>query len=147
MEKYDCTKDVLEHKEKVLRELEKFTFVLGYRGMVHDDSKLLEPEKSMFDEYIPKLKDFDFGSDEYNDALKDMGSALKHHYENNKHHPEHFEFGINDMNLYDVIEMFCDWLVAARTKGNELDFDYLQSRFDMTYQLRSIFENTVKTLW
>ena len=138
--------EVLEHKERVLRELEKFTFILGYRGLVHDDSKLLEPEKSMFDEYTPKLKEHDFGSEEYKVALKDMGEALKHHYENNRHHPEHFEFGIDDMNLYDVVEMFCDWVVASRTRGNKLDFDYLQSRFGMTDQLRSIFENTVKTL-
>ena len=45
--------------------------------------KLKEPEKSMFDVWTPKLKEFKFGSEEYKQALDSMGEALKHHYENN----------------------------------------------------------------
>jgi hypothetical protein len=37
-----------------------------------------------------------------------MAPALKHHYENNRHHPEHFKNNIDDMNLIDLIEMLCD---------------------------------------
>jgi hypothetical protein len=143
MSDYDCTEDVLSHIEIVKTKLAKFALQLYLRGIIHDESKLQEPEKSMFDEWTPKLKVLEFGSDEYKDALSHMGEALKHHYENNRHHPEHFQFGIDDMNLFDVVEMFCDWVAAAEKQGKPVDIDYPRKRFSMSDQLYNIFKNTI----
>jgi hypothetical protein len=71
-----------------------------------------------------------------------MGEALKHHYANNRHHPEHFENGINGMNLLDVIEMVCDWKAAADLKGVEPNLDYLAQRFGISDQLKNIIAAT-----
>ena len=60
-----------------------------------DNSKLESPEKELFDEYTPKLKDCTYGSDEYKEFLKGLKVALDHHYANNSHHPEHYENGVN----------------------------------------------------
>ena len=42
--------------------------------------------------------------------MKRNKEVFKMHYANNRHHPEHFKNGIEDMNLIDIIEMLCDWL-------------------------------------
>jgi len=87
----------------------EFILFLGARARSHDASKLEAPEKEMYDEFTPRLRALTYGSDEYKECLKEMGAALKHHYENNSHHPEHFPDGINDMSLLDLIEMLADW--------------------------------------
>ena len=71
--------------------LEKIVINLEYRSACHDESKLEEPEKSMYDNFTPKLRGSTYGSDEYKGFLKDMGEALQHHYKVNTHHPEHFK--------------------------------------------------------
>jgi len=42
-----------------------------------------------------------------------MKPAIEHHYKNNRHHPEHFNNGIDEMNLVDLIELLCDWKAAS----------------------------------
>lgn len=145
MEKYDCTKDVNLHVHYVRRYLNRVILELVMeRVQNHDASKLQEPEKSMFDEFTPRLKEVEFGSDEYKAALADMGEALRHHYENNRHHPEHFDNGVNDMTLVDVIEMVCDWNAAAFLKGQDVNLAHLSERFGLSPQLAGIIANTLR---
>jgi hypothetical protein len=143
---YDSIVDVLNHKEKVTSWINMFIRGMEYRTNDHDNSKLIPPEKEMFDIFTPKLKEFEFGSDEYKQALIDMGVALQHHYQMNSHHPEHYENGVDGMNLFDLIEMFCDWCAAAETKMSSINMEYLSERFKFSSQLTSIFENTLKIL-
>ncbi|HLM20949.1 MAG TPA: DUF5662 family protein [Propionibacteriaceae bacterium] len=79
----------------------------------HDRSKTESPEVEVFDEFTPKLKTSTYGSDEYKAFLAAMGDGLKHHYEANRHHPEHFDNGVNDMTLVDLVEMLADWKAAT----------------------------------
>lgn len=146
MSDYDCTKDVELHRWAVAHYLKCFFFALPKIIDAHDASKLQEPEKPMFDEWTPRLRELEFGSDEYKAALSKMGEALKHHYENNRHHPEHFENGVNGMNLLDVIEMVCDWRAAADFKGQDVNMEYLTKRFGLSEQLVSIIGNTLDVL-
>lgn len=141
---YDCTNDVNEHVRKVRYWMGNFIRNLQARSEHHDKSKLQEPEKSMFDVFTPRLKEIDFGSDEYKQALSDMGAALAHHYEHNRHHPEHFDNGVNGMTLADLLEMLCDWMAAAEAKHTAIDLDYLVSRFKIDDQLLSIIKNTLR---
>ena len=76
-----------------------------------------------------------------------MGPALKHHYENNRHHPEHFEDGANGMTLIDLVEMLCDWYAATKKHedGNlARSLVVNEKRFKISPQLTKIFENTAK---
>lgn len=146
MNKYDCAEDVKEHIALVQKWIEDFRYILKGRGSVHDSSKLKSPEKETFDEFTPKLKVLKFGSDEYKDALAQMGEGLKHHYKVNSHHPEHYPNGIDGMTLYEVVEMVCDWMAAAEKKGVAVDMDYLQKRFNISPQLRSIIENQFREI-
>jgi hypothetical protein len=99
----------------------------------------------VFDEYTPKLKRSTYGSDEYKGFLEAMGPALDHHYDVNRHHPEHFEQGIGGMNLIDLIEMMADWKAATeRHEDGDLERSLRinQERFGISDQLVAILRNT-----
>lgn len=142
MSGYDSKKETIEHISKVQENLRKVTDNLHNRSTYHDDSKLKEPEKSIFDEYTPKLKTTTYGSSEYKKYLQEMKVALDHHYKKNSHHPEHYvsfecngcfalyeidqpycgvcgysQFterpDISRMSLLDLVEMICDWKAAT----------------------------------
>lgn len=143
----DSTKDILEHIKLVNQRLLILVQELIQRSINHDASKLIEPEKTGFDEVKIKLSSCEYGSPEYNKSLEDLKPILQHHYRNNSHHPEHYENGVNDMCLLDLIEMFADWSAASeRNQGGSI-FDSInknRSRFKMTDQLAGIFKNTAE---
>ena len=119
------------------------------RGVKHDASKLESPEVEVFAEYTPKLNSTTFGSEEYYTNLEGMKSALDHHYASNRHHPEHFVNGINDMTLVDILEMFCDWKASTlrHNDGNLLkSIETNAERFHMDGQLKQILINTARML-
>src|SRR5690606_25942790 len=113
MSKYDSKADTLLHIKRVNQLLTEAASELIRRANINDDSKLEIPEKELFDEFTPKLKDCTYGSDEYKEYLKGLKVALDHHYANNSHHPEFYSNGVNGMDLLDIIEMFFDWKAAS----------------------------------
>ena len=119
------------------------------RGVVHDASKLSEPEAETFDLVTERLATLKYGSDEYKDCLDEMKPALDHHYAKNRHHPQHFPNGITDMTLVDVVEMICDWKASSERQndGNILkSIEHNSGRFNMDHQLTQILINTVNAL-
>lgn len=143
---YDSAEDTRKHIATVGIYMNKLYRSLRFRSLRHDRSKLEEPEKSIFDEYTPKLATSTYGSDEYKVFLKEMGVALDHHYANNRHHPEHFEDGIKGMTLVDLCEMISDWKAATlrHDDGDILkSIDINQQRFGYTDEFRQILINTV----
>lgn len=147
MPKYDCTNDVKAHIALVQKWMKDFVGILQGRASVHDQSKLSNPEeKKMFDEWTPELQKRQAGTPEYAEALRFMGRGLQLHYMANEHHPEHYPNGINGMTLYNLIEMICDWMAVCEAKQIPVDMDYLQERFSIAPQLRSIIENTFKEI-
>lgn len=173
-----CIKETLKHKENVGKEIGKVISELNNRIIEHDNSKIEDPELPIFVEYTPKLKNTTYGSDEYKQYLAEMNVALKHHYGTNRHHPEHFkkyvcngcfkefqikpqicdacgytqfqeESDMSQMNLIDLVEMFCDWLAATKrhadgdiTRSTELN----KTRFKYSDDLAAIFRNTAAYL-
>ena len=144
---YDSTPDTLKHIKRVNELLTRFSIELLHRGIIHDNSKLLSPEKELFDIYTPKLKDCTYGSDEYKEHLKELQVALNHHYRENSHHPEHYENGVNDMDLFDVVEMFLDWKAAAERHSDGDIYKSIEinkKRFHLSDQLAEILKNTTE---
>lgn len=145
---YDSRSDTLNHIRRVAALLEEAAIELRMRGLRHDQSKLVEPEKSAFDSAVPKLKDLKYGTPEYKAALAELGPALQHHYANNSHHPEHFECGVSGMTLFDVLEMLVDWKAASERMKNGGDIAESirinSSRFTLDPQLVSILTNTAR---
>jgi hypothetical protein len=119
---------------------------LSIRGIQHDKSKLESPEVEIFNEFTPKLKGSTYPSPEYDSFLKGMKVGLDHHYAHNSHHPEHRAGGINDMDLFDIMEMLLDWKAATERHGNGdiyRSLEHNRKRFKMTRQLQKILRNTV----
>ena len=147
--KYDSTVDTLKHIKRVSELLTQASTELIKRANVHDNSKLVSPEKELFDEYTPKLAGCTYGSEEYKQFLAELNVALDHHYAENSHHPEHYENGISGFDLFDLIEMFFDWK-AATERHNDGDIyksiTLNQKRFGYDAILHSIFTNTAKRL-
>ena len=143
----ECQLATYKHIEKVREFIQFFINRLTIRGIEHDKTKLESPEVEVFAEYTPKLAETTYGSEEYLNCLKEMNGALQHHYANYRHHPEHFDKGINDMNLVDIVEMFCDWKASSlrQIDGNLLkSIEANASRFNMNTQLKQILINTAK---
>ena len=145
----ECKVETIKHIEMVRKYLRIFTDALTTRGVKHDASKLEDPELAVFTEVTPQLAGLTYGTKEYEESLKDIQVALDHHYASNRHHPEHFSKGIEDMTLVDIVEMLCDWKAASLRQhdGNLLKSIELNAqRFGYDDQLKKIFINTAKLI-
>lgn len=147
--RYDSANDTKQHIGRVQWLLGRCKANLTKRMDNHDRSKLEEPEKSIFDEFTPKLKNCTYGSEEYKGFLEQMKPALAHHYAHNSHHPEHYLAGVDGMSLFDVIEMLCDWKAASERHADgsiERSLEVNQDRFKLSDQLCRILKNTAREL-
>lgn len=147
---YDSRKDTLDHIEQVRQNIADISMQLHRRAIFHDESKLHDPEKEVFDRIVPLLKDTDYGSDEYRATLKkEMNTGIKHHYEMNDHHPEHFENGIKGMSLLSLMEMLADWKAANDRKDGDFAAGLRQNqeRFNISEELMAIIYKTCEELW
>ncbi len=147
---YDSTQDTKDHISRVQALLEECRIILMNRAWVHDRSKLEEPEKTGYDTIAIKLKDIKYGSPEYLQALQELKPTLDHHYRFNSHHPEHWSNGIEDMSLFDIIEMLMDWKAATERMKNGGDIwksiAFNQGRFALQSQLTRILQNTAREM-
>lgn len=144
----DVKLETYKHKHLVSMFMNKIIEVLGQRSLDHDNSKLGEYESEEYAKFIPRLRTAKYGSDEHGEIMKDMSELMKHHYSNNSHHPEHFENGILDISLVDMIEMLIDW-VAASVKSDtsfEEGIEINQKRFGFGDEIKQILINTKSDL-
>lgn len=131
---------VRKNGRKLIKEFQK-------RLKVHDASKLEEPERSVYAQHNDALKQTIYASDEYTELLKLVKPALDSHYANNRHHPEHWPKGIEDMDLVDILEMLADWQASVKKNKNgniHRSIEFNTKRFNISPQLALILSNTVE---
>jgi hypothetical protein len=136
-----------EHVQHVQQYLSYLTWELNHRSLIHDDSKTEEPEFSRFVVAYSKLQESTFGSPEYDANKKALGVALTHHYEHNRHHPEHFKAGIEGMTLVDLNEMLADWMASTKRHADGDIFKSIARQevfYGMPPMLTQILINTAK---
>lgn len=145
---YDSRPDTLRHSLRVGNFIvELVTDLLG-RVTTHDLTKTEPPEVAHFDRATQKLRTMAYDSPEYQASLADLRPALQHHYQHNRHHPEHWgEAGIAGMTLTDVTEMLCDWRasterMAPGTGDLARSIEVAKTRFGLGDQLAQILVNT-----
>lgn len=142
--------ETLKHIEAVMQLLATMQHELGRRMFSHDHSKLRSPELEMFEVYTDKLASVEYGSPAYERYREEMlDTALKHHFEHNRHHPEFFEAGVLDMNLIDLVEMLCDWKAATlRSPDGDIlaSIEINAERHNIPPELVRILQNTVPLL-
>lgn len=142
---YDSTGDTLRHSLRVGALMGQAITELVQRSVRHDLSKVEPPEREVFDRVTPRLKGLTYGTDEYKTALADMGAGLDHHYAVNRHHPEHYIDGVNNMTLVDLIEVLADWKAATErhdTGSLAKSLAVQQERFGLSDQLVQVLRNT-----
>jgi len=142
--------ETLLHIQRVRNLLNECAIILLRRGEQHDQTKLNSPEVELFAEYTDKLSSMTYGSEEYNECLEKIKPALDHHYANNRHHPQHWKNGIDDMDLLDILEMLCDWKASSErhNDGNiRKSLEINAERFGIDPQLARVLENTINSLF
>ena len=89
---------------------------------------------------------YPYGSEEYKQKIKRWNKVFKHHYQYNRHHPEHYEYGVSEMTLIDIVEMMCDWLgykdTTTVTEALKV-CDEQMARYDISEELRQVIFNTL----
>lgn len=136
--------DTLNHIAQVAQHLNHCAVNLLDRATFHDASKLKEPELSGYAGLADALKGLEYGTPEYRAAFAPFKEIIKHHYEHNSHHPEHYQNGVEGMSLFDVVEMLCDWKAASERGGSDFNQSMHVStqRFGIDHQLQRILLNT-----
>lgn len=141
---FDSTETTRAHIAAVQRVAATFNHELAHRAAVHDKSKFLPDEKPVFDEAIFRLRGVPYGSALYEAVVIELAPRLALHYGRNSHHPEHYAEGIAGMDLFDLVEMLCDWIAASMTNSaTGPDLDYNIAQFKIEPQLAAILKNTV----
>jgi hypothetical protein len=135
-----------EHIREVCKNIHKLVKMLLDRADIHDNSKFEHPEVDPFSLTFASLHGPTYASSEYESRkVGELKVALDHHYANNRHHPQHFKEGVKDMNLVDILEMFCDWLAASKRHANgniRISIEKNSDKYHMGSVLTRIFENT-----
>src|ERR1700758_573005 len=142
---YDSRVDTFAHIHRVRDNIDVFVAELLRRGRVHDASKFSDAEKPVLDEAMPLLPGVAYGSPGWDAVIARMRPMLEHHYRHNSHHPEHYgNQGIAGMDLFDLVEMVCDWMAAAaRNPEDGVKLDHNVQLFGITPQLTAIIANTL----
>lgn len=139
--------DTYEHKMRVQIIMNQLSREFMKRGRTHDNSKLKSPEKEAYEEMHEKLKNAKIGTPQYDDIMQG-NVAVGLHYKNNDHHPQHFEHGIFDMNLVQIMDMLTDWVAASdakRTNVVEL-LPTLMEQNGIPENYYMVFKNTLEYL-
>jgi hypothetical protein len=142
---YDSRADTLAHIHLVRDNIDVFVSEMLRRGRDHDASKFSNIEKPGLDEVLPQLEGVAYGSPAWEDIVNRAAEALAHHYCHNSHQPEHYgNQGVAGMDLFDLVEMVCDWMAAAsRNSADGVKVGYNVQKFGIAPQLASIIENTL----
>ena len=145
--------DTHDHIDQVRRYLYVATAELTDRARAHDASKLEEPERSIFRDGLAQRDRHPYGSDGYFQHLLAVKPALDHHYAHNRHHPEHHADGVSGMDLFDLVEMVCDWMAAcegcrpATAAQLGVMLEKSQARFGYSDDIAQILAATVCRLY
>lgn len=144
----ESQKDTREHIARVQVNIDQAVKNLAERAVTHDLSKLEEPELSGYESLSQALKGLTYGTPEHRAAFAPYKEIIQHHYASNRHHPEHWQMGVTDMSLLDIIEMLADWKAANDRNGGDFghSIQVSVSRFNISEQLHAILINTAKEL-
>ena len=85
------------------------------RANIHDNSKLVGPEVELLSSIYGNQNAFINPTTTLSDKEKEV---IEKHWENNRHHPEHFK-NIDKMSELDIIEMVCDWYARSLQYGTD----------------------------
>ena len=140
---------IYHHKFIVMKFLNEAIRHLIKRAEEHDNSKFSEAELPHLAEVASEIGKHPYGTPEHEEVRKRYAYLYNEHYKQNRHHPEHFANGIDDMTLVDLIELLVDWKAASVKNPNgsiENSIRVGTEKYNISPQLVKILENTAKEL-
>lgn len=129
--------EILRHRADVQHRIKEICHELEVAAILHDKSKLDNPEFDAFTITRPKFRNANYGSKEYQECVEQIQPAIDHHYAHNRHHTECHPSGFADMDLIDILEMLADWR-AANARSRDLLF---RESVDIAFEKYNIPEN------
>lgn len=130
------------HKIYVFYYMFKICNKLMLRAILHDCSKYNYSEAKGFLHLIAVFINAQYGTPEYYSILDKERDIINQHYKKNDHHPEHHN-SINDMNIYQLLEMISDWKSSVKKNKNgniKRSFDINEKRFNISPELLKILK-------
>lgn len=110
------------------------------RGWLHDNSKFTNEEL----EKLTQINDDHVAMRHAGSQLPEhMRAYLSLHYQNNTHHPEHWD-DVSQMSEMDVVEMCCDWHARSTQFGTDL-IEFAKTRQEIRFHFPpSMFERILE---
>lgn len=150
--------DTRKHQQWVAEQMIICAKRLLDRAVVHDASKFSDVERKAYVGPVWELntRDVPYGSEEYKRLTAQMGEGWDHHKAHNTHHPEYNkvncpEFAsdpFSGMDLFELMEMLCDWIAASKRRGNSpwLPIKRFSEEMGLSHQLQCVLQNTLGSL-
>jgi hypothetical protein len=149
---YDHIRETMLHKSFVVTACVKMSeyllrdnrmdiaIALLQRANIHDNSKLVGPELELLSSLFGNQSAFINPNIMLTDSEREI---IEKHWENNRHHPEHFN-NMTKMNELDILEMVCDWY--ARSLQYKTDFlEFVKTRQETRFHFpKEMFEKIYK---
>ena len=115
------------------------------RGRHHDNSTLGSPELEIYHRHFNEYRMYKFGDPRRDEVMNHMAEAIGHHFQYNDHHPEHFDNGINDMNLIQLMQFtaaIMSWSEQEQVDIFEL-LPIIRDKCGMSDQVYQLIQNTI----
>lgn len=146
--------DLMTHKRKVAKHMGHASAIILENAVNHDVDKI--EDEVVFQTYSTHAKNqkaTPWGThhrQDYEDLY--MEEAIERHIQN-KHHMQDSRNLRTDIDIFDVIEMMCDWIAAMErdelTKDEQfarMQFIYQDKKLEKIHIDEMIFNNTAKRL-
>lgn len=118
----------------------ELAIMLLNRANIHDNSKLIGPELELLSSIYGNQSAFINPNVQLSNSEKDV---IEKHWENNRHHPEHFE-DFDKMSELDILEMVCDWYARSMQYGTDF-LDFVKVRQETRFKFpKNMFEKIYK---
>jgi hypothetical protein len=148
MSKFKYRHDIIDHKEKVGKNLLKIQTEIGRRMYSHDNDKIANDTIfEVYEQYNSKLRNEKYDSPEFLKYAKIMRPAVQLHTSKNRHHfyDKSNQIKNEEVDLIDLIEVLCDWIGATERNPN-IDFkealEYNFEKYNIPKEWRIIMLNT-----
>ena len=140
---------IYEHQQKVGSVMQKVICELMDRALKHDDSKFATQQLrdnlvTLPDKWKLQQQGHGYHSPEQEEHRKRFAPEIHRHRSAHPHHPEHFGNNVNKMDLIDLMEMLCDWYVAAPDIDQSIRENSRDYKIDP--HISQILKNTARKL-
>ncbi len=136
------------HKMKMEEKMLIVSKEFSKRAKEHDNDKLENKEiYNTYKKYFPELKKIPFGTREYFAFEKENFKKVHKIHAQNRHHFYSRSNNLNDINLFDLIEVVIDISESAKQYGDEAKvMESLKNKQVLNYELEELIQNTINFL-